>query len=230
MSADASVPKTKESVNDFRRETGLPGGGKGRRDEVGGSGVYPMSGPHPAGNAPIIPEPAWGQGERGAAGYDEAGESELIIEQVVPEKCRDVMTKDPVCCLASDTVDAVARLMEAHDVGAIPVVESQESKKLQGIVTDRDLALRVVAQGRDPRATRVEDVMTRTVVGCGPDADIEQALDEMERYQVRRIAIVDNSGRIVGIIAQADVALRIRKPEKTAEVVEEISKPKLKAA
>src|SRR5438477_6477031 len=96
----------KKSISDHpgqeraqKRESGLPGGGAGRVDKVGGSGVYPMSGPHPSGDAPIIPEPAWGQGERGAAGYEDHGESAIYMVNIPPEKCRDLMTKDPICCV-----------------------------------------------------------------------------------------------------------------------------------
>jgi CBS domain-containing protein len=214
------------------RESGLPGGGAGRKDEVGKSGVYPMSGPHPAGDAPIVTEPAWGQGERGAAGYEDHGASELSVEvqPVTPELCRDVMTKDPVCCLTTDTVYEAARLMRVHDAGSLPVVSEEDLKTLAGIVTDRDLALRVIAERRDPDGTRVEEIMTAEVATCLPEARLEQVLEEMERRQVRRIPVVDNRGRVVGIVAQADIALRVPEPARTAEVVQEISRPKLQAA
>lgn len=103
------------------------------------------SGPHPEGDAPIVGMASWGQGIRGAAGYEDHGESELIVEQVMPKKCRDVMTKDPFCCLAGDAAVYVARLMKDHDVGIVPIVEDQENKKLIGVVTDRDLVLKACA-------------------------------------------------------------------------------------
>ena len=141
------------------------------------------------------------------------------------QKCSEVMTRDPSCCLPSDTVDKVAQLMKAEDVGPVPIVEDQAAKKLVGIVTDRDLAIKVVAEGRDPASTRVEEVMTRDPVTCRPDDDLQKALDIMSQQQVRRVPIVDENGGIVGIIAQADIATRTEEPEKTEDVVESISQP-----
>jgi CBS domain-containing protein len=139
-------------------------------------------------------------------------------------KCSDIMTKDPVCCLPDDTVKKAAQLMKSEDVGPIPVIRDQQSKRLIGIVTDRDLALKVVAEARDPKTTTVEQVMTTGVVACRAGDDLQTALDAMEERQVRRIPIVDESDRIVGIIAQADIATRLKEPAKTAEVIEEVSK------
>jgi CBS domain-containing protein len=142
-----------------------------------------------------------------------------------PKQCRDIMTKDPVCCAASETANSLAKAMREHDIGAVPIVSDQGSKKLVGVVTDRDLALRVVAEDRDPKSVRAEEVMSRDVATCSPESDIQQCMETMERRQVRRVPIVDNSGRMVGMIAQADIAFRMRRPEQTAEVVQEISRP-----
>ena len=139
-------------------------------------------------------------------------------------KCKENMTKDPVCCLPDDEVQKAAKLMKDEDVGVIPIIEDEDTKTLLGIVTDRDLALRVVAEGRDIGGTRIKDVMTTGAVSCRPDDDLQKALDAMEENQVRRIPVVDHNQTIVGIIAQADVATRLSEPKKTAEVVEEISK------
>jgi CBS domain-containing protein len=139
------------------------------------------------------------------------------------EKCSNVMTTHPICCLPEDNVVRVAQLMKGKDIGAVPVVQNEMTKKLVGIVTDRDLALKVVAVGLDPKTVIVEDVLTRSVVTCHADDDLEIALDAMALHQLRRIPVVDHEYRIVGIIAQADVATRINQPEKTAEVVKEIS-------
>src|SRR5205085_10384566 len=106
----------------------------------------------------------------------------------------------------------------------IPVVADQESKRLIGIVTDRDLALKVVAEAKDAKSTIVDDVMTTGVVACRANDDLQNALKAMEEHQVRRIPVIDDNDRIIGIIAQADIATRINQPKKTAEVVEEISK------
>lgn len=206
-----------------KRESGWPGGGAGRRDEVGRSGVYPMSGPHPPGDAPLVEQACWGQGERGAAGYEDAGESELMIENVTPEKCRDLMTKDPVCCLDSDSVRKAAQLMLQYDVGMMAVVGDPVRKRLIGVVTDRDLALRVVSEERDPASTKVGEVMSKPVISCSPDDHYQVALDVMERQQIRRVPVLDDSGRIVGIISQSDVALRLRDGKKTGELVKRVS-------
>lgn len=137
--------------------------------------------------------------------------------------CAEVMTKDPVCCLPLDLVGRAAQLMQRENVGPIPVIDSEETRKLVGIVTDRDLALKVVAEGRDSKATRVEAVMTREVVTCHADDELKVAMDAMAQHQLRRIPIVDSDNRILGIISQADVATRADKPKKTAAMVKEIS-------
>jgi CBS domain-containing protein len=90
-------------------------------------------------------------------------------------------------------------------------------------VTDRDLALKIVAEGRDAKSTKAEEVMTRKVVTCRGEDDVQKALDAMSEHQLRRIPVVDNDNKIVGIIAQADVATRVDQPAKTAEVVKDIS-------
>jgi CBS domain-containing protein len=139
------------------------------------------------------------------------------------KKCNEVMTKDLVCCLPNDSVAKAAELMQSGNIGSIPVIENVQNQKLVGIVTDRDLALKIVAQGRDAKSTKVEAVMTHKVVTCRANDDLQKALDAMAEHQLRRIPVVDNENKIVGIIAQADVATLIDQPEKTAEMVKEIS-------
>lgn len=139
-------------------------------------------------------------------------------------KCGEVMTKDPSCCLPSDTVERAAQLMKMENVGPVPVVGDLESRQLVGFVTDRDLAIKVVADARDPKSTRVSEVMSTGISTCRREDDLQKALNLMEEHQVRRIPIVDEGNRIVGIIAQADVATRVEAPHETAELVEEISR------
>ena len=139
------------------------------------------------------------------------------------KKCNEVMTKNSVCCLPNDSVAKAAELMKSENIGSIPVIENEQSQKLVGIVTDRDLALTIVAGALDAKATTVETVMTHKVVTCQADDDLQQALDAMAQHQLRRIPVVNNDHKIVGIIAQADVATRVDQPEKTAEMVKEIS-------
>jgi len=138
-------------------------------------------------------------------------------------KCADVMTRDPVSVAANASAEHVAQLMRSSNVGSIPIVD-QESR-LIGIVTDRDLALQVVADARDPRQTRAESIMTSDPAACRPSDDVERAIEVMEERQVRRVPVVDNDKRLVGMIAQADIATRLHSTAKTAEVVEEISQP-----
>jgi len=134
------------------------------------------------------------------------------------------MTNNLTCCVPNDFVHTVAQSMKVHDVGAMPVVNSHDENKLIGIVTDRDLALKVVGEGLDARKTTVEHVMSRKMVVCQSEDNWQLALDAMAQHQLRRIPVVDDQGCIVGIIAQADVAIRTKKPEATAKVVEEISR------
>ena len=139
------------------------------------------------------------------------------------KKCDEVMTKYPVCCLPLDSVAKAAELMKSRNIGSIPVIENEQTQKLVGIVTDRDLALTIVAEGRDAKSTNVDAVMTYKVVSCRADDDLQKALDSMAKQKLRRIPIVDHDNKIVGIITQADVATRIDQPEKTAKMVKEIS-------
>ena len=141
------------------------------------------------------------------------------------KKCSEVMTESPACCLPSDSVSRVAQAMKDENVGSIPVIENPQTRILAGIVTDRDLALQVVADGRDANLTKVADVMTYKVVTCHIDDPVEEAVDAMAENQLRRIPVVDNGYRVVGIISQADVATRVDKPEETAKMVKEISQP-----
>ncbi len=94
------------------------------------------------------------------------------------------------------------------DTGIVPVVENEESRKLVGVVTDRDLCLQIVAEGRDPQKTPVKDCMTRHLICCNPDDDVRKALELMEVNQIRRIPIVNKENMLVGIVSMADVAQR----------------------
>jgi CBS domain-containing protein/uncharacterized protein YjbJ (UPF0337 family) len=136
-----------------------------------------------------------------------------------------VMTPDPACCLPQDSVDIAARLMRIQDVGMIPVVEGENVPKLVGVLTDRDLAVLVVAPGLEPRKTKVSEIMTRNVVACHENDPVEQALDSMKSHQIRRIPVLSNRNKVVGVISQSDIALRLHDADKTADVVAKISKP-----
>jgi CBS domain-containing protein len=141
----------------------------------------------------------------------------------MPHGCRDIMTADPATCQPGDTVIQVAQLMRARNVGSVPVVDSPATMALVGIVTDRDLTIKVIAERKNPDETRVREVMTPNPITCTPDDDIAKALETMARYQVRRLPVVER-GRLIGIIAQADIATRLNAPADTAALVEQISR------
>ena len=141
------------------------------------------------------------------------------------KKCSEVMTKNPVCCTPTDVVSKAAQSMKKENVGSIPVIENEQTKKLVGIVTDRDLALKVVAVERDPRNTVVADVMTHKIITCRLEDDVQKAVEAMAEHQLRRMPVVDDQGKIVGIISQADVATRVDQPEGTGKMVKDISQP-----
>ena len=140
-------------------------------------------------------------------------------------KCSDVMTRDPVCCTPQDSIVRVAEIMKEQDVGSVPVVDSADSQRLVGIVTDRDLVVKVLADNRGVERATVQDAMTGNPATCRDTDDVERAVAVMAERQVRRMPIVDAGGRLVGIIAQADVATRVNRDQKTGELVEAISEP-----
>jgi CBS domain-containing protein len=133
---------------------------------------------------------------------------------------RDTMTSNPRTVDTSTPVAEAARLMRSEDVGSLPIVEGD---RLVGMVTDRDITLRVVAEGKDPQSTSVGDVASRDIVSVDPQQDLDEALRLMAQHQVRRLPVVEEDGRLVGIVAQADVAQK-GADEKTGQVVEEISR------
>jgi len=133
---------------------------------------------------------------------------------------RDAMTESPRSIAASASVVEAARLMREEHIGSLPITEDEE---LVGMITDRDLATRVVAEAADPKTMSVGDVYSRDLVSVEPDNDLDQALQLMARHQVRRLPVVEN-GRLVGIVAQADIALRANET-KTGQLVEAISEP-----
>jgi CBS domain-containing protein len=136
-------------------------------------------------------------------------------------KIAEVMTQRPRAVTAQMTVRDAARLMDEEDVGSLPVVD--EGERLIGIVTDRDVAVRVVGRGLDADQTPVGEVATRDVVAVTPDHDLDDALRVMAKEQVRRVPVVMNENQLVGMLAQADVA-KVGKEKETGELVEAISR------
>jgi CBS domain-containing protein len=141
-------------------------------------------------------------------------------------KARDIMTENPSCCTRSDTVERAAKLMIEHDCGCIPVVEDTETKRLVGVVTDRDLACRCLGQGKGPD-TRVSEVMSADPSCCTPDTDLQEVEQIMAVRQVRRVPVIDDQGYCVGMIAQADLARENRAVgnREVGRMVERVSEP-----
>ncbi|HSS81795.1 MAG TPA: CBS domain-containing protein [Gaiellaceae bacterium] len=133
---------------------------------------------------------------------------------------RDAMTADPRSIGKSVSVVEAARLMREQDIGSLPITDDE---RLVGMITDRDITMRVVAEGGDPQATSVEDVYSQDLISVEPDNDLEEALRLMARHQVRRLPVLEG-GRLVGIVAQADIARRANETM-TGELVEAISAP-----
>jgi len=137
---------------------------------------------------------------------------------------KDLMTSAVVSCTPWDTAQKAATLMKAHGVGAIAVVADPSDPLLEGIVTDRDLCCGVVAAGKNPDAVQVADLMTRIPVTCAPEDTLEECQELMQEGQVRRIPVVNNRGRCIGIVSQADIALHAPAAQ-VASTIKEISKP-----
>lgn len=142
-------------------------------------------------------------------------------------KASDIMTRDPACVTPEDSARQAAQLMADHDCGCLPVVDSHGSNKVIGVITDRDIAVRGVARGRNSD-TPVRDLMTRDATTCPPEADLKEVERAMSDRQVRRIVVADADGCACGIISQADLARasdRDVSEKVVARVVERISEP-----
>ena len=138
----------------------------------------------------------------------------------MPHNIRDVMTSNPCTIDAEKSVAYAAKMMREEDVGLAPIVEGE---KLIGMLTDRDIAIRVVAEGRNPDQVKVRDVASTRLVTVDPQQDLDEALRMMAKHQVRRLPVVEEDGRLVGVVAQADIA-REGDDSLTGQLVEEISK------
>ncbi|MQA31074.1 MAG: CBS domain-containing protein [Luteitalea sp.] len=134
---------------------------------------------------------------------------------------RDVMTIDPACCTPQTTLDQVAKLMAQNDCGEIPVLDRRNQPI--GVITDRDIVLRVVADGKNPVGHTAEQYMSQPVVAVRADAPLDEVVSTMERHQIRRVPVIDERGCCAGIIAQADVASTGDERE-VAELLREVSR------
>src|SRR5437016_4903745 len=139
-------------------------------------------------------------------------------------RVKDVMTQHPVCCRTSDSAQSVARAMRDEDVGCLPVIADGDSRRLVGIITDRDLCCNIIAEALDPAGTAIEIVMKRNPVSCRAEQSLDACEKLMQVHQVRRVPVVDKQNRCVGMVSQADLA-RVEQPDKVHRTVAEISKP-----
>ncbi len=182
------------------------------------------------GRRPPPPPPSRGEYGRGRRG---AARSHL--------RCRDIMTRDVTVAARETTLEEVARMMREEDTGVIPVVEQGETPsdsvtevqrvpartsvngRLVGLITDRDIVVRAIAEGRDARTTRAEEVMTAELHTVRPNDRVIEAIRKMGDKQVRRLPVVDREGNLRGIISMADIALETEADRELGEALEEIS-------
>ncbi len=135
---------------------------------------------------------------------------------------QDIMAKSPAVATPETAIHEVARMMVDHDCGAIPVVEGQETPKPVGIITDRDIVVRLVATGKNPADATARDAMTEGAATVAHDQSLEAALQVMEQNQIRRVVVVNEAGVVVGIVSQADVALNVSAAQ-SGELLQELS-------
>ena len=138
-------------------------------------------------------------------------------------KIREIMSRDPACCVLSDSTQTVAKILCDRNIGSMPVLADQQSRKLVGMITDRDLCCSVIAQGLDPKTTQIEKLISFPPMSCRDGENIETCERLMQEHQVRRVPIVDAEDRVIGIVSQADLALH-DKAERVSKTVAEISK------
>jgi CBS domain-containing protein len=135
------------------------------------------------------------------------------------QRIQEIMTANPSTIESNQSVVEAARVMKQEDAGVVPVTENG---RLTGMVTDRDIAIRVVAEAKDPASTKVGEIASTDLVTVDPQQDLDEALRLMAQHKVRRLAVVEEDGRLVGVLAQADVA-REGDDTQTGQVVQEIS-------
>jgi CBS domain-containing protein len=145
-----------------------------------------------------------------------------ILEGRCTVKIRDIMTPDVEYVWPDDTLQEAAVKMKDLDVGTLPVCDRA---RVVGILTDRDVTVRAVAEGRDPRSTRVRDIMTKDIIYCYDDEDEEAATRLMQERQVRRILILNRGRRLVGIVSLGDLAAETGDPQRIGEILQDVSEP-----
>ena len=136
---------------------------------------------------------------------------------------REIMTKSPAHATPDTSIQEIARMMVDNDCGCIPVVDGGSGVKPIGMITDRDIVVRSVAENKNPLDMQAGDLMTGGIVTVSPETSVEECANLMENKQIRRVAVVDDNGGLCGMVAQADIAINAP-THMTAEVVQEVSK------
>ena len=142
---------------------------------------------------------------------------------------KEIMTPDPACCSAQDTLQKAAQLMVECDCGEIPVVDDTASKKIVGVITDRDITCRAVARGMNPLEMKISDIMSTPVTTVNAEDSLEDACYLMEQNQIRRIPVVDASGACIGIVSLADIAQKAPRAD-SGEVLHDVSERSFSAS
>lgn len=136
---------------------------------------------------------------------------------------KKIMTKNPACCTPDSTLQEVAHMMEMYDCGCIPVVDNHQTMRPLGTVTDRDITIRTFSRNKNPLEMKASDIMTTDIATVTPETDVAECMNVMEDKQIRRILVIDRSGRCTGIVAQADLAEHVTQQGETAEFIREVS-------
>ena len=137
-------------------------------------------------------------------------------------KVKEIMTADPACCTPASTLQEAAQLMVDHDCGEIPVVESLDTYIPIGVVTDRDMVCRTIAKGLNPLEQQVSDCMSTPLISVQPDDTLDKCYQVLEENQIRRVPVVDDAGKICGIVALADIAERASRAD-SGEILQQVS-------
>jgi len=137
-------------------------------------------------------------------------------------KVKDVMTRGAECVRPEATLQEAAQKMKSLDVGPLPVCDND---RLVGMLTDRDITVRAVAEGKDPRATRVRDAMTEGISYCFEDDDVADAARVMKERQVRRLVVLDRNKRLAGIVSLGDLAVETGDEHLAGKTLEHVSQP-----
>jgi len=139
-------------------------------------------------------------------------------------KCKDVMSKNVKWLHPDNTIEDAVNIMQEQNCGAVPVVNGD--MRIEGIVTDRDITLFTVLQHKDPESTRLGEFMTKDIITCLADEDLENLVKRMREYQVRRIPIVDSNNKLIGMVSLGDLAVKVPQEEhEVFEALERISEP-----